>query len=168
MIRVVFSHNRADAKAQQRMIRGTVTVEFAMLLPLLLVLLFGIIEFSLIFKDVMTLNHAARESARKATMGASTTEITDLIEAMCSNLDASQVNIGLEYRTYSGGWGGWQQLADVTTGEGLENNAPVGAQIRVTLTYPHRLIFVGWFPGLADDPDSHTLTVAGRGLMRRE
>ena len=40
-------------------------MEFAVVLPLLLLLIFGIIEFGRIFQASLVVNHAARESARQ-------------------------------------------------------------------------------------------------------
>lgn len=51
--------------------RGSAIVEFAFVLPLLLLLTFGIVEFSRAWLIVNTLNHAAREAVRlAATTGA--------------------------------------------------------------------------------------------------
>jgi Flp pilus assembly protein TadG len=50
--------------------RGAVAVEFALLLPLLLSLVFGIIQFGLALNEKLTLTHAAREGARAAVVGA--------------------------------------------------------------------------------------------------
>ena len=44
--------------------RGAAAVEFAIILPLLLVLLFGIIEFSIMFYDKAVITNASREGAR--------------------------------------------------------------------------------------------------------
>jgi Flp pilus assembly protein TadG len=43
---------------------GAVAVEFALILPILIVLLLGIIEFSLVYNAQLTLTNAAREGAR--------------------------------------------------------------------------------------------------------
>jgi Flp pilus assembly protein TadG len=50
--------------------RGAVAVEFALLLPLLVTLLMGIIQMGLAFNEKLTLTHAAREGARAAIVGA--------------------------------------------------------------------------------------------------
>ncbi len=55
--------------------RGTALVEFALVLPLLAVLVFGIIDFGRIFQSWVTLTNAAREGARLGTTGASTGNI---------------------------------------------------------------------------------------------
>ena len=44
--------------------RGAAAVEFALVLPLLVVLLMGIIDFGLYFYDDLAVSHAARDAAR--------------------------------------------------------------------------------------------------------
>jgi Flp pilus assembly protein TadG len=51
--------------------RGAALVEMAMVLPLLVLLVFGIVEYGLLFKEKLTIAAAATSSARTgATMGA--------------------------------------------------------------------------------------------------
>ncbi len=52
--------------------RGAAVVEFAVVLPLLLTILFGIIEYGWIFMVRQTLQQAAREGCRVAILQAST------------------------------------------------------------------------------------------------
>ncbi len=49
--------------------RGSVAVEFALLLPVLLLLIFGIIDFGRAINAQITLTQAAREGARLASLG---------------------------------------------------------------------------------------------------
>ena len=56
--------------------RGAAAVEFAIVLPLVLVLLFGIIEFSLILYDKAVITNASREGARQGIVFDS--NLTDL------------------------------------------------------------------------------------------
>ena len=49
--------------------RGAAAVEFALLLPLLLLLVFGIIDFGRALNAQITLTQAAREGARLAALG---------------------------------------------------------------------------------------------------
>ncbi len=75
--------------------KGAVAVEFALLLPILLVLLFGIIEFSIIFYDKAMLTNACREGARLGIVYVfdpsapdihpSDDEITAAVQAYCQN-----------------------------------------------------------------------------------
>jgi Flp pilus assembly protein TadG len=48
--------------------KGQATTEFAVVLPILIVLLFGIIQFGIAFKDYLSLTDAVRAGARKAAV----------------------------------------------------------------------------------------------------
>jgi len=48
---------------------GVAAVELALVLPLLLVILFGIIDFGLYFYNDLQLTHVARDAARHLTVG---------------------------------------------------------------------------------------------------
>ena len=52
-----------DIKAKRQ--EGASAVEFALVLPLLLILVFGIIEFSILFYDKAMITNASREGARE-------------------------------------------------------------------------------------------------------
>ena len=43
-------------------------VEFALIVPVLLLIVFGIINFGVLFSQQLTLNNAVREGARKAVV----------------------------------------------------------------------------------------------------
>lgn len=49
--------------------RGTELVEFALVLPLLMLVLGGIVDFGFLFQRYQVLTNAAREGARLATLG---------------------------------------------------------------------------------------------------
>lgn len=49
--------------------RGASTVEFALIVPLLIMLIFGVVEFAVAFGDYLAVTHAAREGARLAAVG---------------------------------------------------------------------------------------------------
>jgi len=151
--------------------KGSVSVELVLVLPILLILLFGIIEFGLIFKDVAILKQATREGARTAAVGVSTTQIIDQVRASAATLNSDQLQIELKYRVYSGGWPDWSSapsLGDYGSGGTTQNDAPQGAQIRVGVSYPHHLISGMLFSSLADDPDGQTMTLTTASAMRRE
>jgi len=48
---------------------GATSVEFAIILPVLILILFGIFEFGLAYRDYLAITHAAREGARLAAVG---------------------------------------------------------------------------------------------------
>src|SRR5436190_7967537 len=64
-----FSRPNSARLEEHRPRRGQTLVEFALTLPLLLLLMFGIIEFGRIFQAWVTLQNAARTAARYASTG---------------------------------------------------------------------------------------------------
>ena len=110
--------------------KGANLVEFAILMPFLILLLFGIVEFAWLFSQNLDVRHGAREGARLAavnyptgvTDGSGSRTDTDrdaLIAEICSRMDTtSGVQVSL---TSSGGVGDGatvtvDALADTLTG----------------------------------------------------
>jgi TadE-like protein len=54
--------------------RGAAAVELALILPVILMLLFGIIQFGRAYNASIVVTHAAREAVRKVALGASDAE----------------------------------------------------------------------------------------------
>jgi len=73
--------------------RGQALVEFTIILPLLLLIVMGIIQFGMIFNSYLSLQNASREGARAGIVGSSSTEIRDTIIAVSPNLDASNLTV---------------------------------------------------------------------------
>lgn len=65
---------RKGLRRYPRKRRGATLVEFAVVLPLLLAILMGIVEFGWVFMVRQTLTNAAREGCRTAVLKASTEE----------------------------------------------------------------------------------------------
>ena len=69
--------------------RGTTAVEFALVLPLLLLVVDGIVEYSVVMYDKAVVTHAAREAVRAGvvlrTPKLSNAEISDVALSYCSN-----------------------------------------------------------------------------------
>lgn len=88
------THHRGDE-------RGATLVEFAIALPLLLTLLFGIIEYGLVFAQQVEVRHAAREGARLAAVdfGAdvdAATSRANLAAAVCDRLSLITLSGGAD------------------------------------------------------------------------
>src|ERR687892_2642184 len=60
---------------------GAAAVEMALVLPLLLLLVFGIIEFGFIFNRWITVTHSAREGVRQLALGRPFADAEGLAEA---------------------------------------------------------------------------------------
>jgi Flp pilus assembly protein TadG len=69
--------------------RGAAAVEFALLLPLLLILVFGIIDFGRMLNAQITITEAAREGARASALG---TDAKARVDSMTGGLGT--VNTG--------------------------------------------------------------------------
>ena len=76
--------------------RGQTLVEFAALLPVLCLLLFGIIQFGVVFHDYLTVTDASRVGARKAAVSRHAGDTGAAAEAAARNaaagLDDTLVN----------------------------------------------------------------------------
>lgn len=68
---------------------GAAAVEFAIILPLLVTLVFGIIEFSILFYNEAMMTNASREGARVGIVfddpRVTDTEIESVVTAYCNN-----------------------------------------------------------------------------------
>ncbi|MDH4139163.1 MAG: pilus assembly protein [Coriobacteriia bacterium] len=120
--------------------RGAVALEFAVVVPLLLILLFGMLEFGFVFQAQLAVTHAAREGARMAAV------------ADGSLWDPSVV----EQRAYP-----------LTTASGLSISLtePDPESVSVTVSYPWswRVVPLGGPLSLGDPP-----TLSSTATMRKE
>ena len=71
--------------------KGAAAVEFAIILPLLLVLLFGIVEFSILFYNKAMITNASREGARAGIVFAPTRPLEADIKLVVSNYAATHL-----------------------------------------------------------------------------
>jgi Flp pilus assembly protein TadG len=72
---------------------GQALVEFAIVLPLLLLILFGIFDFGRIILDSFIINEAARDAARYASAGASDSAVVQVVNQDCALLDTSKLGV---------------------------------------------------------------------------
>jgi len=66
--------------------KGQSLVETALVLPILIMLLFGIVDFGRVFHAYLTLDHAGREAARDAAIGKEDSEIESKITSSTTSL----------------------------------------------------------------------------------
>jgi Flp pilus assembly protein TadG len=92
--------------------RGASLVEFALVLPVLLVLLFGIIEASWAFAQHNDVRHGAREGARLAAVDFGNT--VAIANEVCARMDvvspADSPKITLDPKSANGNLGGLAQI----------------------------------------------------------
>jgi hypothetical protein len=81
---------------RQRSERGATIVEFAVVFPLIIMLVMGVAEFSLAFKDWLTINHASREGARAGATAANDIsadiQVLTAIEQAVTGADLQAIN----------------------------------------------------------------------------
>ena len=105
--------------------RGASALEFALVVPVLLVLIFGMIEFGLVFQAQLALTHAAREGARLASV---------------NKYNAATVVA---------------RAFPLTPADGLAvASADLGDAIRVTATFPYEPQVLPWLPAIALHSDA--------------
>ena len=93
-------HPSASRRAQQADDAGAAAVEFALLLPLLLLILFGIIDFARAFNIQETLTQAAREGVRPYAL-----RLTTDPTATTQNAAVGVPGVSVAYGTDTGGAG---------------------------------------------------------------
>ena len=99
-------------------------VEFALVVPILLVVLFAVIQFGVVYKDYVTLTDASRVGARKAAVSRHEANPAGVAEAAvrgsASGLDQGQLGVAVAATA-------WEHGEDVT----------------VTATYPYEIDLLG-------------------------
>ena len=131
-------HNQTDTSS----IRGAAVVELAVVLPLLLTLVFGIIEFGWLFMVRETLTNASREGCRVAVLQGSTQQnVRDQVAA-------SMAGAGLTNYTV--------EITDSTPGNPTE-------KVVVKIPYAQVSLLKGYFFG-----GSTNFNLAATTVMRKE
>jgi Flp pilus assembly protein TadG len=151
---------------------GVSMVEMAIVTPILVLLLFGILEMGLLIKDYLGISQAAREGVRTAAVGSTLATIDARIKSSAPTIDTTQLiwqGFWRNYNESSGTWDAtWSPLQDTGTGADVRNDAPPGAQVKISVTYPHQLLTGAIFAHLADPTNPGVMTVRANLVMRRE
>jgi len=73
--------------------RGAAAVEMALVLPMLIALVFGIIEFGRAYNAKLELSSAVREGARSLAIGTPLAQITTTVSNAAAGLDPTKLTI---------------------------------------------------------------------------
>lgn len=76
--------------------KGQALIEFAFVIPLLLLLLFGIVEFGRIFGAELVVTYSAREGARAGAVGSTDEAILAQVRNSAANLDPTRLVIVID------------------------------------------------------------------------
>ncbi|MEW6274866.1 MAG: TadE/TadG family type IV pilus assembly protein [Bacillota bacterium] len=83
--------------------KGQALVELALLLPVLLLVLGGIIEFGRIFHAYLVITGASREGARSAVVGEPYEEVREKVFSAAATLDEDDIAFSLDPENYTRG-----------------------------------------------------------------
>jgi Flp pilus assembly protein TadG len=89
-------NQRTQSNGRRRLARrdrGQSLVEFALILPLLFIIVFGIIDFGMGFHSWITVTNSAREGARLGAVHASEDEIIAKVNDTANNLNPDNLDI---------------------------------------------------------------------------
>jgi Flp pilus assembly protein TadG len=142
---------------QSRRRRGQSLLEFALVVPVLLVILLGIIEFGWYIKNQLTISNATREGARIASIGKTQSEIKDRIKNSAKPLVLTDTNITLQQSTNNGSSYGAFPADDNTVTPAM-NGVERPNLIKVQVQYTHRTLTN--FPVLATALNNKVITIA--------
>lgn len=73
--------------------KGQSLVEFALVIPVFLLLLLGVIDFGRVFHAYLTLDHAGREGARAASLGKTNDEVEKRVKDNAGSLNTSKITV---------------------------------------------------------------------------
>lgn len=152
--------------------RGASAVEFALVLSLLFLLLFGIIQFGIAFNRYQGLQAAAREGARIAAVGGSQKDVQQRVHTTQSLFTSADVQIKIESSSNDGtSWSSpicddaSSNKCTATIGSSPCAEAGLGNLVRVTATVPgsggkYAIVIPLW--------GNANVTYTGRGVFRCE
>lgn len=156
---------RLRPPSQRRGDRGAVAVEFALIAPIFLMLVFGIVAFGIIFAQKLALGNSARQAARYAVVqerdcGQIFTEARSAATGTIA-MDTTKIDITVTRKPPTGSA---QTLCSKTTPAAATKpceNAAEGSAILVTTTYASQIVV----PLAVVD---NSVTVTGEGIFRCE
>ena len=104
--------------------RGQTMAEFAVVLPVLMILLLGVIQFGIVFNNYIALTDAARAAARKGAVSRETSNPSGecIAAGLAAGADLKQTKLSVSCSST------WKPGADVT----------------VTATYPYHVKLLGF------------------------
>lgn len=99
--------------------KGQSLVEFALIIPVVLLILLGILEFGMMLNSYLTISNASREGARQGAIGSSDSDIQAKIMEISPNLDDMDI------------------LVEITPTEGSRRR---GDMVTISITYNYEVI----------------------------
>jgi Flp pilus assembly protein TadG len=148
--------------------RGAALVEFALVLPLLLVVIAGVVDFGFLFQRYEVVTNAAREGARLASLPSYNGQTT-LIRAHVRNyvqqgLALSNAALDATVPNTTAG----VNIANVTLSYTANGNTYQIPAVSVTVNYNHTFLLLGPVLGLIGGTWGNSMNIVGFSQMRLE
>jgi Flp pilus assembly protein TadG len=136
--------------------KGASLVEFALVLPLLMLILWGMIEFGLLLYNKQVITNASREGARAGIVAqaprVSNGQIVGVVNSYCASYLISFGGAGL----------------NVTTDPATPVTASFGDPLTVTVTYPYQFLVFQNIANTFFGGSFGTITLTAVTVMRYE
>ena len=143
-------------KSNRKAERGAAAVEFAIVLPLVLLVIFGGIEYSLLMYNKQIITNASREAARAGIVSVSPRLTAAQIEAVARNYaDTNMVTFD-------------SATTGVSPVVAFPASQTFGNDLTVTVSYSYRFLLVPDLSGLFGSTPANTLTLRATTIMRYE
>ncbi|MDL2122416.1 MAG: pilus assembly protein [Deltaproteobacteria bacterium] len=142
--------------------RGVAAVELAFCLPILIVLVFGSIEFGLLFYNQQVITNASREGARAGITGIGVDAIKNIVLTYCNHNEGPEDNELINLN------GSDELQSDlITIPDADEDNVPdLDAENNLTVSVSYKYNFlIGSMLGVLGFTD---LTLSAQTVMRME
>ncbi|HEY2802838.1 MAG TPA: TadE/TadG family type IV pilus assembly protein [Actinomycetota bacterium] len=151
-----------DAYSHRRWHRedGAAAVEFAIVTVLLLLIVFGILEYGRIYSQVEVLNGAAREGARVGAVQGTKSDITDAVMASAGPYSDQISNLTVTAKSESGATAPGAQDPPCQDASSSPSVVTQGGEVTVSFDY-HAKVNVGLLPPLDE-------TISIQGVFRCE
>ena len=147
---------------------GSLSAELAVVTPVLALLLFGIVDFGLMFRSKMQLTSLAELAARAAASGETPGRIAEDMAGTTTGLEPDKLSITLQYRGYVGNstWDdAWYTVGTI----GERNSAPLFSKIRAVANDEHQLVVPGLFHDFMPmSPDGKRIISAEVSMLRTQ
>lgn len=144
--------------------KGAAMIEFALVLPLLAILVFGIIEFGLIIYNKAMITNASREGARVGIVFRvdSNGDYIPPDDPAVNSLIETRINDYLSTYLISFDPAAAKTISTLVTG-----TSP-GGELKVTVTYPYKFLAIPGFSSILGSTIVPTITLSAVTSMRLE
>lgn len=133
--------------------RGSELIEMAIVLPILLMVIAGIMDFGFLFQRYEVVTNAAREGARLASLpGYTTTDVQNRVnDYMAASGLSPASSVAVTYATVA-----------------IGGTGPAVSMANVIVEYPSEFTFIGSFAGMVGGSGWTGITLRAASSMRTE